>query len=69
MTTKLHRWSTPAATTRGRDGAITPDGVYKVLTRYRGIVGIDINGFGPHALRATANRHRARTQRGPREGP
>ena len=34
--------------------AITPDGVYKVLARYAGIVGIDVNGFGPHALRATA---------------
>jgi site-specific recombinase XerD len=34
--------------------AITPDGVYKVLTRYAGIVGIDVEGFGPHALRATA---------------
>lgn len=34
--------------------AITPDGVYKVLIKYAGIVGIDVKGFGPHALRATA---------------
>lgn len=34
--------------------AITPDGVYKVLAKYAGVVGIDIDGFGPHALRATA---------------
>jgi site-specific recombinase XerD len=34
--------------------AITPDGVYKVLIKYAGIVGIDVDGFGPHALRATA---------------
>jgi len=34
--------------------AITPDGVYKVLIKYAGIVGIDLDGFGPHALRATA---------------
>ncbi len=38
-----------------RDGqSITPDGVYKVLANYAGMVGIDIDGFGPHALRATA---------------
>lgn len=34
--------------------AITPDGVYKILLKYAGIVGIDVDGFGPHALRATA---------------
>ena len=34
--------------------AITPDGVYKVLIKYGSIVGIDVEGFGPHALRATA---------------
>jgi len=34
--------------------AITPDGVYRVLAKYAGLVGIDIDGFGPHALRATA---------------
>jgi len=36
------------------DRSITPDGVYNVLRRYASIVGIDIEGFGPHALRATA---------------
>lgn len=34
--------------------SITPDGIYKVLSRYAGKVGIDVAGFGPHALRATA---------------
>jgi len=34
--------------------AITPDGVYKLLIKYAGIVGIHVDGFGPHALRATA---------------
>jgi integrase len=34
--------------------AITPDGVYKVLIRYASVVGIDIEGSGLHALRATA---------------
>ena len=34
--------------------AITPDGVYKVLAKYAILAGINIDGFGPHALRATA---------------
>ena len=34
--------------------AITPDGVYKVLMKYARKVGIEVDGFGPHALRATA---------------
>jgi integrase len=38
----------------GAGGPITSDGVYKVLAGYAGIVGIDVDGFGPHALRATA---------------
>lgn len=33
---------------------ITPDGLYKVLAKYASQVGIDVDGFGPHALRATA---------------
>ena len=40
--------------TRGAGKAITPDGIYRVLAKYAGMVGIDIDGFGPHALRATA---------------
>jgi len=32
------------------DRGVMPDGVYEVLRRYAGIVGIDIEGFGPHAL-------------------
>jgi integrase/recombinase XerD len=39
---------------RGTGRSITPDGVYKVLTSYAGKMGIDVAGFGPHALRATA---------------
>jgi len=34
--------------------AITPDGVYKMLAGYATRVNIDVAGFGPHALRATA---------------
>ena len=40
--------------TRGAGKPITPDGVDRVLERYAGMVGIDVDGFGPHALRATA---------------
>jgi integrase/recombinase XerD len=39
---------------QGTGRSITPDGVYKVLAKYAGQVGIDVDGFGPHALRATA---------------
>jgi integrase/recombinase XerD len=39
---------------RGAGRPITPDGVYKVLAEYAGVVGIAIDGFGPHAVRATA---------------
>ncbi len=34
--------------------AITLDGVYKVFLEYAVTVGIDVEGFGPHTLRATA---------------
>lgn len=37
-----------------RGQAITEDGVYKMLVKYASKVGIDVDGFGPHALRATA---------------
>jgi integrase/recombinase XerD len=37
-----------------RSRAITPDGVHKLLAKYAGKVGIDVDGFGAHALRATA---------------
>jgi len=40
--------------TRGAGRSITPDGVYKVLAKYAGMLGINVDGFGPHALRATA---------------
>lgn len=47
---------------RGLDGqgkskghrAITADGIYRELKRYGKKVGIDLEGFGAHALRATA---------------
>lgn len=39
---------------RGRTAAITPDGVYKMLASYAKSLQIDVAGFGPHALRATA---------------
>lgn len=34
--------------------SITPDGVYKLLIGYAVTVKIEVGGFGPHALRATA---------------
>ena len=40
--------------TRSRTASITPDGVYKMLASYAKALQIDIAGFGPHALRATA---------------
>ena len=40
--------------TRDASRPITPDGVYRVLAKYASMVGIDVDGFGPHALRATA---------------
>jgi hypothetical protein len=39
---------------RSRTASITPDGVYKMLTSYAKALQIDVAGFGPHALRATA---------------
>jgi integrase/recombinase XerD len=40
--------------TRGTGQPITPDGVYRILAKYAGMVGIDVAGFGPHSLRARA---------------
>ena len=34
--------------------SITPDGVYKMLVGYASSIKMDVAGFGPHALRATA---------------
>lgn len=34
--------------------SITSDGVYKMLAGYAALLKIDVAGFGPHALRATA---------------
>jgi integrase/recombinase XerD len=39
---------------RGSTRSITPDGVYKVLAKYAAQVDIEVDSFGPHALRATA---------------
>jgi integrase/recombinase XerD len=36
------------------EGAVTADGVYKMVKHYAKRVGVNIEGFGPHALRATA---------------
>jgi integrase/recombinase XerD len=38
----------------GAGRAITPDGVYQMLAKYATGAGIEVDGFGPHALRATA---------------
>ena len=38
----------------GASQAITPDGVYKLLKVYSERAKIDVRGFGPHSLRATA---------------
>lgn len=40
--------------TRNGSRSITPDGVYKLLASYAKALQIDVAGFGPHALRATA---------------
>jgi integrase/recombinase XerD len=40
--------------TRGAGRAITPGGVYQMLAKYAAGASIEIDGFGPHALRATA---------------
>ena len=40
--------------TRNTRKPITPDGVYRILAKYARMVGIDVDGFGPHSLRATA---------------
>ena len=40
--------------TRSGKVSITPDGIYKLLASYAEKLKIDVAGFGPHALRATA---------------
>lgn len=40
--------------TRSEKASITPDGIYKILAGYAKALQIDVTGFGPHALRATA---------------
>lgn len=37
-----------------RRASVTPDGIYKILVGYAAKLNINIEGFGPHALRATA---------------
>jgi integrase/recombinase XerD len=46
--------STVSNNTRGAGRAITPSGVYQMLAKYAAGAGIEIDCFGPHALRATA---------------
>lgn len=41
-------------TRTGSSASITADGVYKMLAGYAASLKIDVAGFGPHALRATA---------------
>jgi integrase/recombinase XerD len=36
------------------EGAITADGIYKMVQYYAKRVGVNIEGFGAHSLRATA---------------
>jgi site-specific recombinase XerD len=36
------------------DGAVTADGIYKMVKHYATRVGVNIEGFGAHSLRATA---------------
>ena len=36
------------------EGAITADGIYKMVKHYAKRVGVNIEGFGAHSLRATA---------------
>jgi integrase/recombinase XerD len=36
------------------EGAVTADGIYKMVKHYATRVGVDIEGFGAHSLRATA---------------
>jgi hypothetical protein len=41
-------------TGRTMEGAITADGIYKMMQHYAERVGVNIEGFGAHSLRATA---------------
>jgi integrase len=41
-------------TGRTMEGAITADGIYKIVKHYAKRVGVDIEGLGAHSLRATA---------------
>jgi integrase/recombinase XerD len=36
------------------EGAVTADGIYKMVKHYATRVGVNIEGFGAHSLRATA---------------
>jgi site-specific recombinase XerD len=36
------------------EGAVTADGIYKMVKHYAKRVGVNIEGFGVHSLRATA---------------
>lgn len=38
----------------GTKGALTPDSIWRIVVFYGKKVGIDVDGFGPHSLRATA---------------
>ena len=38
----------------GETGALSPDSLWRLVTGYAEQVGISVDGFGPHSLRATA---------------
>ncbi len=42
------------ASTAGTGGALTTDSIWRIVTAYAEDVGIDVEGFGPHSLRATS---------------
>jgi integrase/recombinase XerD len=51
------------------EGAVTADGIYKMVKYYAKRVGMNIEGFGAHSLRATAATNAARPRDRHRQGP
>jgi site-specific recombinase XerD len=49
-----HLCDANAVTHNPVDGAVTADGIYKMVKHYAKRVGVNIEGFGAHLLRATA---------------
>jgi hypothetical protein len=44
--------------------AVTADGIYKMVKHYAKRVGVNIEGFGAHSLRANHGRHQRAGSRG-----